>query len=169
VAEWAAVVSTLVAGIGLLFAGGQLMVMNKKAAMARRVARDGVVVAWRPIEVPRGPEEDGTGAWLYEVEVHNPGQLPVDDIRVDWYFEFDVRRRRSGVVGPATRHLKLFTPVLPGGGMRRWQRRLVMSYAEADANLRFTRAELHFVDSEGRSQTNHWPRSRRPGVKPAQT
>lgn len=36
-----------------------------------------------------------------------------------------------------------------------------MNYAEAEAALRETFAEVHFVDIEGRSQTNRWPRGRR--------
>ena len=159
--EWAAVASTLIAGMGLLFAGWQLMIMNRAAALERRVAREGVVVSWRPIEAPREPGSDGTAVWLYEVWVHNPGRLPVDDVRVDWHFQCPVQRRRSCVLDPATKRLQLFTPVLPGGDQRRWERRLVMNYAEAEAALRETFAEVHFVDIEGRSQTNRWPRGRR--------
>jgi hypothetical protein len=159
--EWAAVASAMIAGVGLLFAGWQLMIMNQAQAMERRVARDGVVVSWLPIEAPRAPEPDGTGVWLYEIQVHNPGRLPVDDVRVDWHFQCPVQRRRSSVVEPATRHLQLVTPVLAGGDKRRWERRLVMNYAEAEATLPSTFAEVHFVDVEGRSQTNRWPRSRR--------
>jgi hypothetical protein len=159
--EWAAVASALIAGVGLLFAGGQLMVMNRAAAMERRVARDGVVVSWRPIEAPRKAESDGSAVWLYEVRVHNPGRLPVDDVQVDWHFQCPVRRRRSGFLEPATKQLQLVTPVLPGGDERRWERRLVMNYAEAEAALPGTFAIVHFVDIEGRRQTNCWPRSRR--------
>lgn len=97
------VASTLIAGIGLLFAGAQLLVMNRSAAMDRRIALEGVVVSWRPVEAPRGPEEDGTAAWLYEIRVHNPGRMPVDDVQVDWHFQCDVRRRRSGALEPPTR------------------------------------------------------------------
>jgi hypothetical protein len=159
--EWAAVVSTLIAGLGLLFAGGQLMVMNRTAAMERRVAREGVVVSWRPINAPRQAEPDGSAVWLYEVQVHSPGRMPVDDVRVDWHFPCPVRRRRAGVVGPATKHLRLVTPVLPGGEKRCWERRLVMNFAEAEVALPSTYAEVHFVDIDGQSRTNRWPRSRR--------
>ncbi len=158
--EWAAIATTLIAGVGLLFGGGQLMVMNRAAALERRVARDGVVVSWRPIEAPREAEADGTGVWLYDIRVHNPGRMPVDDVRVDWNFECPVQRRRGGVVSPPTKRLQLVTPVLPGGGERRWERRLVMNFDEAEAVLP-RNAEVRFVDIEGRSQTNRWPRQRR--------
>jgi len=161
VSEWAAVASALIAGVGLLFAGGQLMVMNRAAAMERRVAREGVVVSWRPIEAPRKAESDGNAVWLYEVRVHNPGRLPVDDVRVDWHFQCAVQRRRAGVLEPPTKQLRLVTPVLPGGDGRRWERRLVINFAEAEAALPGTFAKVHFVDIEGRAQTNWWPRSRR--------
>ena len=159
--EWAAVASALIAGVGLLFAGWQLMIMNRAAALDRRVSIEGVVVSWRPIEAPRGPESDGSAAWLYEVRVDNPGRLPVDNVRVDWHFQCLVRRRRAGVLEPATKQLQLVTPVIAGGDQRRWERRLVMNYAEAEAGLSATCAEVHFVDIEGRSHTNRWPRANR--------
>jgi hypothetical protein len=92
------------------------------------------------------------------VHVHNPGRLPIDNVRVDWHFSCTVRRRRSGVLEPATKLLQLTTPVLPGGGERRWERRLVMDYAEGEAALPETYAQVHFVDVEGRSRTTRWPR-----------
>ncbi|NUT37745.1 MAG: hypothetical protein HOV79_32270 [Hamadaea sp.] len=160
-AEWATVASTLIAGVGLFFAGAQLLVMNRSAAMDRRIALEGVVVSWRPIEAPRIAEADGNGVWLYEVRVHNPGRMPVDDVQVDWHFQCDVRRRRSGELDPPTRHLRLTVPVLPGGCNRVWERRLVMKYHEAEAMLPKTFATVAFVDIDGRSQSNTWPRSAR--------
>jgi hypothetical protein len=132
--------------------------MNRAAKLERRVARDGVVVSWRPIEAPRGPEPDGTAAWLYEVRLDNPGRLPIDNIQVDWVFQCPVRRRSAGILEPETTHLQLLTPVLAGGDQRRWERRLVMNYAEAEAALPATHAKVHFLDIEGRSHTNRWPR-----------
>ena len=162
--QWATVASTLIAGVGLLFAGGQLRVMNRAAALDRRVAYDGVVAAWQPIEAPREADANGSAVWLYELSVHNPGRLPIDDIRVDWHFACAVQRRQSGVVDLPTTTLRLHTPVLPGGGERRWQRRLVMNFAEAQAALADTYALVHYVDMEGKSHTNRWPRKRRTHV-----
>ncbi len=36
-----------------------------------------------------------------------------------------------------------------------------MNYAEAETALPETFAEVHFVDVEGRPQTNRWPRDKR--------
>jgi hypothetical protein len=127
------------------------------AGTDRRVSREDVV-SWRPIEAPRGPESDGSAAWLYEVRVDNPGRLPVDNVQVDWHFQCLVRRRRAAVLEPATKQLQLVTPVIAGGDQRRWERRLVMNYAAAEAALSATFAEVHFVDIEG-SHTNRWPRA----------
>src|SRR5688572_10209386 len=113
--EWAAIVSTLIAGLGLFFAGGQLLVMNRTAAMERRVARDGVVVSWRPTDAPRVAEADGSAAWHYLIEVYNPGRLPIVDVRVEWHFQCPVQRRRSGHLESSTKLLELSTPVLAGG------------------------------------------------------
>ena len=162
--EWAAAASTLIAAVGLLFAGWQLMIMNRAAAMERRVAREGVVVSWRPLEAPHEAGPDGSAVWLYEIRVHNPGRLPVDDVRVDWHFRCPVQRRRSGVLDPATNVLQLFTPVLPGGDHRRWERRLVINFAEAESALADTFAEVYFVDVERRSKTNRWPRGKRSNI-----
>lgn len=159
--EWAAVFSTLIAGLGLFFAGGQLLVMNRTAAMERRVARDGVVVSWRPLDAPRVAEADGSAVWNYLVEVYNPGRLPIVDVRVEWYFQCHVQRRRSGHLEPATKVLSLTTPVLAGGGTRPWERRLVMNFAEAEVALPSTYAEVHFVDAEGQRRVNRWPRDSR--------
>ena len=115
---WAAIASTLIAVVGLFFTGAQLLVMNRAAAMERRVAREGVVVSWEPVEAPRAAEPDGTGVWEYEIQVQNPGALPVDNLRVDWHFRLPVQRRRQGHLDPPTTHLELVQPVLPGGGHR---------------------------------------------------
>ncbi|GAA3213857.1 hypothetical protein ACFO1B_13125 [Dactylosporangium siamense] len=158
--DWVAVTSTSITGAGLVFAGWQLMIMNRAARMDRKVALDGVVASWRAVEAPREAQPDGNGVWLYEFQVHNPGRLPIDSVKIDWRFPCEVRRRRSGHLGKATKHLELTTPVVPGGGHRRWERRLVMNFAEAEACLQDTFAEVHFDDVAGRSRTNRWPRRR---------
>ncbi len=71
--EWAAVVSAIVAALGLVFAGRQLLLLNRQAAHDRRVAFDGVVVSWHALESPNHPDADGTAVWLYEITAHNPG------------------------------------------------------------------------------------------------
>ncbi len=156
--DWVAVVSTSITGAGLVFAGWQLMIMNRAARMDRRVALDGVVASWRAIEAPRKAQPDGTGVWLYEFQVHNPGRLPIDSVRIEWIFSCEVQRRRSGFLEEPTRQLELTTPVIPGGGHRRWERRLVMNFAEAERCLQHTHAKVHFDDVAGHGRTNRWPR-----------
>src|SRR5690606_30797666 len=96
---------------------------------------------------------------LYDIRVHNPGRMPVDDIKIEWNLACPVQRRRGGVLSPPVRQLVLVTPVLPGGGEHRWERRLVMDYAEAEKALPETYADVHFVDVEGHRHCNRWPRS----------
>ena len=96
---------------------------------------------------PRVAEPDGTASWLYVIEVFNPGRLPIIEVRVEWHFQCAVQRRRSGHLDSPANVLHLSTPVLAGGATRPWERRLVMNFAE-----------LHFVDAEGMSRTNRWPR-----------
>jgi hypothetical protein len=151
----------LAVGVGRVLAGWQVRVMIRTLAMDRRVARESVVVSWRPIDVPRERQPGGSGVWVYEVRVHNPGRLPIDEVRVDWLFARPVQLSRSGVLEPPTTLLELFTPVLLGGHQHRWERRLVIGDAEAEGTLRNAFARVHFVDVEGNAQTNYWPRSSR--------
>ena len=56
--DWVAVISTLIAGVGLLFAGGQLMIMNRAAKLetADRTRRCGCLLGTR-----RGPTRSAAG------------------------------------------------------------------------------------------------------------
>jgi hypothetical protein len=156
--DWAAAVSALIAGLGLLFAGGQLALLNRQARYERRVAYEGVVVSWYPLETPQHPDRDGSAAWLYEVTANNPGRLPIDHIEVRLVFPCKVRRvHYNGTMDEPTSELTMTTPVLAGGATRQWRRRLRIDFADRD-DLNGTFAQITFVDIDNRSHTNRWPR-----------
>ena len=160
VADWSATASAVAAAIALFLTWRQLRLLNRQAAAERRVALDGVAVSWRAVEAPDHPEEDGSAEWLYEIAVHNPGRLPIDDIHIRWVFPCEVRRvRYSGTLGPPVCELVLRTPVLAGGDARVWKRRLRIDFGQRRI-LRKTFAEVsfgHLADEAGRHR-NRWPR-----------
>ncbi|MDR7274846.1 hypothetical protein [Catenuloplanes atrovinosus] len=161
-ANWIALASSVIAAVGLLFTGFQVWLLNQQARHDRRVVIDGVAVSWRPVEAPsRAEEPDGTSAWLYEVVLVNPGNLPIDDVHVHWTFPCPVVRvRRGGVRDAPTGTLVLSAPVVVGGGTRTWQRRVRFDYGYKERLIEVY-AEVTFNDIEGRRRTNRWPRARR--------
>jgi hypothetical protein len=160
--DWIAIVSSLIAAIGLLFTGYQVRLLNAQARRDRRVVIDGVAVSWRPIHAPaRAERPDGTSVWKYQVMLVNPGQLPIDDVRVRWMFPCDVvRLRHDGSSDRPTRVLTLLAPVLVGGGQRAWERTLAIDYREKN-NLINVYAEVTFNGIDGLQRKNRWPRRSR--------
>jgi hypothetical protein len=156
--DWAAVVSALIAAVGLVFAGWQLLLLNRQARYERRVAYEGVVVSWRALEAPQHPDSDGSAIWLYEVTAQNPGRLPIDHVEVRLVFPCEVRRvHYNGVLDAPVTELTMTSPVLAGGGARAWSRRLRIDFAHHD-DLDRTLAEITFVDIDNRPHANCWPR-----------
>jgi hypothetical protein len=165
--EWLAVVSSLIAAIGLIFTGYQVYLLNRQARQDRRVVLDGVAAAWRPVQAPSHPEEgDGTSTWQYQLVLVNPGRLPIDDVQIKWFFPCQVvRLRHKGVTDKPTSVLTLSAPVLVGGGERTWERWLRIDYSQK-ANLAATYAEVSFNDIDGQRHTNRWPRRQRRPLGP---
>ena len=160
VSAYADVASAFIAALALLFAGWQLLILNRQAAHERDVSLKGVVVSWVALEAPDHGDGEGQAEWLYEFEVHNPGRLPIDDVLVRCTLPHPVRRvRYSGRLGDATETLTLRTPVIAGGGRRTWKRRLRKDFANA-TDLKQTFAEVSFVDVDGAPRVNRWPRSK---------
>jgi hypothetical protein len=160
-ADWAAAVSAAVAAIGLIFGGWQLFLLNRQARYDRRVAESGVVVSWRSVEAPDHAAADGTADWVYEVTAHNPGRLPIDNVAVTWTFGRPVQRvHYSGRLGEPTRALSLGAPVLAGGQVHQWRRRIRFAYGERDETLHPAYAEISFTNIDGRDRRNRWPRVR---------
>jgi hypothetical protein len=168
VADWAGAVSAAVAAIGLVFGGWQLFLLNRQARYDRRVAETGVVVSWRAVEAPDHGGDDGLADWVYEVSAQNPGRLPIDHVQVWWCFGAPVRRvTYSGRIEEPARRLSLATPVLAGGESRQWRRRLRFAYADHDAVLHPTYADITFTNIDGQQRTNRWPRAGRNQPVPA--
>ena len=162
VADIASIVTSGATCVALVFAGLELRQSRARDRRRRQVEIEGVAVSWRPPEVPRGPQDvQGRGCWVYECTAHNPGQLPVSDVRVEILFALDVERiHYDGHIDEPTRTLTLETPVLAGGRERTWRRRLLMNYTESHAALRKTTAVISFIDP-GNTHSRHqntWPK-----------
>lgn len=158
---WAAVASALLAAVGLIFAGRQLLLGNQQAKEDRRLGIDGVAVSWRPTDAPARAQDDGYAFWKYEITVVNPGRFAIDHVQVRWVFPCEVVRfHQGGLSDEPTYELPLSTPVIIGGRENRWNRVLRINFEEAKA-LTETFAEVTFTDIEGRQRKNRWPRARK--------
>jgi hypothetical protein len=157
-AEWAGIASALVAAVGLVFAGWQLLLLNRQARYDRRVAYDGVVVSWRPVEAPDQPDANGWCVWLFEVTVHNPGRLPIDNVEIRWYPATEVCRvRYHGGKDAPTSCLPMDASVLAGGQARTWERRITLPFANKGA-LDDMYATVTYTTIDNDRRTNRWPR-----------
>lgn len=86
VASW---VGAVAAAGAAAFAGWQLRMLRKQEARARAAEIRGVAVAWHPVVVPPKEEGDGTAVWKYDLEVQNPGSLPIRDVNVRLTFPME--------------------------------------------------------------------------------
>lgn len=161
VATVAAGASAMFAAIGLIFAGRQLQITRRQHEQDLRIAYDGVAVSWQALEAPARAEADGTAQWLYEIAVHNPGKLPIQNAQIKLTFPCNVVRiRHDGSTGRLTRTLSMNHPVLAGGERRTWRRRLRIPF-EARRSLKETYARVEFCDVDSAQHSNQWPRHAR--------
>ncbi|WP_286219275.1 hypothetical protein [Paraoerskovia sediminicola] len=143
-----------------VFAGVQIVHLRREQAHARRLETEGVSVSWEFLESPAGPGRDGTAVWLVGFTLHNPGRLPIDSVEIVLHLPFEVRRVRfDGRREVATDRLSLEHSVLRGGATRTWERRLEATYVDGGW-LRSVRGAVTFLDADGATQSNTWPRSR---------
>ena len=145
--EWIALATAFISAVGLFFAGHQSRLSNRRAQDERRLALEGVVVFWQPVFAPAHPDADGGGEWTYDLTVENPGQFPIDEIKIAWHFDLPVQRvRYDDSLDSPTKVLNLAASVLPGGRSLRWTRTLRMNFAEATRRLPETYAIVAFHD-----------------------
>ena len=159
--DWVAVASALLAAVGLIFAGGQLMLGNQRAREDRRLSIDGVGVSWRSIETPVEAGSDGYAEWVYEITVDNPGPFPIDHVEICLVFPCQVQRvHYNRDRDDPTDRLPLGAPVLTGRSQRQWRRRLRIKF-DGRPSLQETYAVVTFRDIERKPRENRWPREER--------
>jgi hypothetical protein len=105
----------------------------------------------------------GRGAWVYEYRVHNPGRLPISDVRATITFPCEVQRLRyDGTLDTPTRKLELRTHVVAPGESHGRRRTLLID--ENDwSRLSDTRAVVTFHTPDAGEHTTHWPARRTTG------
>lgn len=151
-------VSAIAAAVGLIFTGRQLRIANKQHAIEQRATYDGVAVSWQALKAPVRADADGTAQWLYEIAVHNPGKLPIQNVIIRLTLPCEVTRiHYDRTDGQPTRTLTMRHPVLAGGAHRTWRRRLRIQF-DARHSLRNTFAHVEFRDVDGKQHSNRWPR-----------
>src|SRR5690606_20397904 len=156
---WIALASALIAAVGLIFTGQQVMLLNRQPREDRQLALKGDVVYWRAESDPTSANEDGTGSWKNKITVSNTGKLPNDHVQMSWRFRCPVERvHGDGTVEAPTKEIKIFVPVLPGGVEHARNRWLRINYADAQRDLPHTYAEVVFRDVTGTRRVNRWPR-----------
>lgn len=157
-ADWAAVISSAIAAIALLFTGYQLLLTRRQDDERRRIATEGVSVSWQVLEAPDRPSGPGDASWLYRITIQNPGYLPIDNVVAKIRLTSAVRRiRYSGRVAEPTEVLTFRTAVLPPGGVHEWRRRLQLPL-NAGAPLRNAEATVEYRDMEMQTRSATWPR-----------
>ncbi|GAA3530752.1 hypothetical protein GCM10022234_29950 [Aeromicrobium panaciterrae] len=155
IATWVGSIATVCA---LGFAGWQLRSSRRAELAVRQAEIKGVAVEWRATVVPRVPDPDGSGMWVYEITVNNPGRLPITYVEVEVTFPVDVRRHHhDGHVGRPVRSFTLSAPVVVAGGNRPWKRRLYIPF-ESRNELKRTTAVVTFQVADGGRYSNRWPR-----------
>jgi hypothetical protein len=158
VSDWAALISSIAAAIGLLFTGTQVWLARRQDQHNRRIATEGVSVSWQVVEAPDRPTGEGDAEWLYRIVIQNPGPLPVDEVTAIIKLADTVRRvRYTGRLGEPTTDLTFRAPVLSAGGQHEWKRRLQVPLAQG-APLKGAVAQLDYRDMEMRQRSTTWPR-----------
>ncbi len=147
--------SAIAAVLAAAFAAVELHRSGRDRRAEVHAQRNGVAVTWHPSVRPNHAEPTGSGTWVYEVTVQNPGPLPVRDVVVAFTFTTDVRRKHyDKTIDPPTRTLTLRQPVVLGMGTRTWKRYLVLPFDARD-HLEGTTASVTFTPVDGPRQTNH--------------
>ena len=154
VASW---VSGLATSVALIFAVWQVRQLRKRDMRDRRVELEGVAVSWRAPKVPRSSDVEGMADWTYLFTAHNPGRLPITNVKVVVTFPMDVQRKHfDGHAEEPSRELLLTTPVIAGISTRSWTR-IIRLELERRNRLTRTTATISFRDPDGTTRTNPWP------------
>jgi len=156
-AEWATWVGAIATLAGFGIATVQLRGLRSDRVRAREADLRGVAVS---IDVVRKPTEADAAYgvhWVYRFTVVNPGSLPISDVVVEVRFPVDVRRRHyDNSVDEPGRDIEMRTPVVPGGGRKSWERKLLIDASARHVVQRSTATVTFDIPDAGRLKTL-WP------------
>ncbi|GAA0275362.1 hypothetical protein [Cryptosporangium japonicum] len=155
----ASAVSALIAALAAAVAYRQLRVFQRDALEARAAEIGGVAIETAILRNPRGEDvADGTARWQYEFTIHNPGRLPISDVRAIVKFPVPVQREHyDGSLDPANPEVEIYVPVIPANSASVSRRRTLRISEEARGQLSGTTSSVTFLTSDLGRVTCDWP------------
>lgn len=155
--DWNAL-AAVAGAVAAIAAALQLWSIRVDALNTRAAEIDSVTLSTKVIERPtEASNRAGHGVWVYEYRVHNPGRLPITDVRTAIAFPCDVRRLHyDATMDKPTRSLHLHTPVIGPGGSDVHTRKLIIG-EDNRALLESTSAEIVFQTPDAGEHATHWP------------
>ncbi len=155
--DWNAL-AAVAGAVAAIAAAWQLWRIRVDALDVRAAEIDSVTLSTKVIERPtEASNRAGHGVWVYQYKVHNPGRLPITDVRTTITFPCDVQRLHyDGTLDEPTRCLHLQTPVIGPGGSDVHTRKLIIG-EDNRALLESTSAEVVFQTPDAGEHATHWP------------
>jgi hypothetical protein len=161
-AGWAAVGAAV---IGLGFTAWQLGLLRKQEEQRKTAEIKGVAVSWY-VSSPSRSDSTGRAAWKYRFTAHNPGRLPIVDVRVTVDLNANwTRLRKDGTRDDDVKTIVLRVPVMAAGEKAEWRRNFQWPN-EADDRaaihkaIELVTARINFRDVDNHEWENVWPRSK---------
>lgn len=155
--DWNAL-AAVAGAVAAAVAAWQLWRIRVDALDTRAAEIESVALITKVVARPTGASNRaGNGVWEYNYRVHNPGRLPISNVRATITFPCDVQRQHyDGTLDGPTRTLHLHTPVIAPGGSDIRTRRLLI---EEDSRplLNSTTAAVTFHTPDAGEHTTHWP------------
>lgn len=158
--DWNAL-AAIAGAVAAIVAAWQLWRIRIDALDTRAAEIDSVSLTTKVLERPtEASSRAGRGVWVYQYEVHNPGRLPITNVRTTIVFPCDVQRLHyDATLDEPTRSLHLRTPVIGPRGGDMHIRKLIIS-EDNRAFLERTSAVVVFQTPVSTRQTGR-PRRRR--------
>ena len=152
------VLAAVTAALGTVAATWQIWRVQIDALDTRAAEIASVALVTTLVERPtEASNRAGRGLWVYRFEVHNPGRLPISDVRATVTFPFDVERQHyDGTLDKPTRTLDLRTPVIAPGGTHTRHRSLLIG-EDNRPRADNTKAAITFRTPDAGEHTTYWP------------
>jgi len=155
--DWDAL-AAVAGAVAVALAAWQLWRIRADAFDTRAAEIASVAIVTTLVERPtKASNRDGSGVWVYEFSVHNPGRLPISDVSATITFPCAVQREHyDGTLETSARTLHLRTPVIAQGGIHTRRRHLLIAEDNRSC-LDSMLAEVTFRTPDAGAHTTHWP------------
>jgi hypothetical protein len=155
--DWNAL-AALAGAVAASLAAWQLWRIRADAFDTRAAEIASVALVTTVVERPtQASARASRGVWIYEYRVHNPGRLPISDVRATITFPCEVQRQHyDGTLDSPTQTLQLRTPVIAPGESH-IRRRTLLIDEDNRPRLDRTSAAVTFHTPDAGEHTTHWP------------